>query len=323
VIDRRRLTGEVKERLVSLGFTAVGIAEAAAAGDEGARLQEWLDRGYAASMQWMGKRKAERTDPAQLMPGVQSVIVVSMNYFAPEPPAPEGPKISRYARGLDYHDVLGERLKEFVQWLHDTAPGATSRWYVDTGPVMEKAWAQRAGIGWIGKHTTLISPEHGSWVFLGVVLTTASLIADAAAVDRCGTCTRCIDACPTAAIVEPYVLDAGKCIAYLTIEHRGPFPPGLGQSLDGWIFGCDVCQDVCPWNEKLPRPTQEPAFATRPEMIAPVAAELLALSDDAFNEQFKGTPVVRARPEGMRRNCIAYQNRDEAVDPGTQDSASH
>ena len=190
MIDRRRLTEDVKQRLLTLGFSAVGIAEAAVTGDEGVRLQEWLDRGYAASMHWMGRRKAERSDPALLMPELQSVIVVSMNYYTPGEPAPDGPKISRYARGSDYHDVLGERLGEFVRWLSAAAPGTASRWYVDTGPVMEKAWAQRAGIGWIGKHTTLISPIHGSWVFLGVVLTTASLIADDTAVDRCGTCTR-------------------------------------------------------------------------------------------------------------------------------------
>jgi epoxyqueuosine reductase len=248
---------------------------------------------------------------------------VSMNYFTPEEPAPDGPKISRYARGRDYHDVLGDRLKEFVLWLNDTAPGSTSRWYVDTGPVMEKVWAQRAGIGWIGKHTTLISPELGSWVFLGVVLTTVSLIADEPAVDRCGTCTRCIDACPTAAIVEPYVLDAGKCIAYLTIEHRGPLPQEFEHALDGWIFGCDICQDVCPWNEKLPRRTEEPAFAPRQEMLAPSAEELLAMTEDMFKERFAGTPVLRARSEGMKRNCMALQGRGGAADPGRQKNASH
>jgi epoxyqueuosine reductase len=317
------LTEDVKHRLLSLGFSAAGIAEAAATGDEGVRLQEWLDRGYAASMHWMGKRRAERSDPALLMPGLQSVIVVSMNYFTPEQSVPDGPKISRYARGRDYHDVLGERLKEFVRWLNDTAPGTTSRWYVDTGPVMEKAWAQRAGIGWIGKHTTLISPVDGSWVFLGVVLTTASLIADDGAADRCGTCTRCIDACPTDAIVEPYVLDAGKCIAYLTIEHRGPLPHAFEHALDGWIFGCDICQDVCPWNEKLPRPTEEPAFAPRPESLAPSADELLAMTDEAFKARFEGTPVVRARAEGIQRNCRVLQSRGGGVDPGTQTPASH
>ena len=237
------------------------------------------------------------------------MIVVSMNYYTPEEAAPDGPKISRYARGRDYHDVLGERLRDFVQWLNDTVPGATSRWYVDTGPVMEKAWAQRAGIGWVGKHTTLISPEYGSWVFLGVVLTTASLFADDAAVDRCGTCTRCIDACPTAAIVEPYVLDARRCIAYLTIEHRGPLPEDLEHALEGWIFGCDICQDVCPWNDKLQRPTEEPAFTPRPGMIAPSVVDLLAMTDDAFTVRFDGTPVVRARSEGMKRNCRAVRTR--------------
>jgi epoxyqueuosine reductase len=308
VADRRHTTAEVKAHALSLGFSAVGIADASESNDDAVRLQQWLDRGYAASMQWMERRKAERGDPSALLPGIQSVIVVSMNYYVPSA-APEGvPKISRYARGTDYHDVIGGRMQEFVRWLGETFPGTSSKWYVDTGPVMEKPWAQRAGIGWIGKHTTLISPVDGSWVFLGVVLTTASLDADERAVDRCGSCTACIDACPTAAIVEPYVLDAGKCIAYLTIEHRGAFTPDGEASLDGWIFGCDVCQDVCPWNAKRAHPTPEAAFAPRAGMLAPDADVLIGLDEKKFGELFAGTPVLRAKAAGMKRNCIAYRN---------------
>ena len=304
--DRRHVTAAVKEHARALGFSAVGVADATDGGDDALRLQTWLDRGYAASMKWMEKRKAERADPALLLPGIRSVIVVAMNYYVPGEAPDDGPKISRYARGLDYHDVIGARMKEFVHWIGDTIPGAESKWYVDTGPVMEKAWAQRAGIGWIGKHTTLISPDDGSWIFLGVVLTTASLIADEPAVDRCGSCTACIEACPTVAIVEPYVLDAGKCIAYLTIEHRGPFEPEIAGSLDGWIFGCDVCQDVCPWNVKRAHPTAENAFAPRQETLTPDAEALIGLSAEEFSVRFAGTPVLRTKAEGMRRNCTAY-----------------
>jgi epoxyqueuosine reductase len=218
---------------------------------------------------------------------------------------------------MDYHDVIGARLKEFVRWLAETIPGAIGKWYVDTGPVMEKAWAQRAGIGWIGKHTTLISPDDGSWVFLGVVLTTASLIADEPAVDRCGSCTACIEACPTAAIVEPYVLDAGKCIAYRTIEHRGAFAPDVAASLDGWIFGCDVCQDVCPWNTKRAHPTDETAFAPNPGTLAPDAHALIEMSDNEFADHFAGTPVLRAKADGMKRNCTAYLSGRQEADPNT------
>ena len=305
--DRRETTAAVKERARAIGFSDVGIADAQDRGEDALRLQQWLDRGYAASMRWMERRKAERGDPAILLPGIRSIIVVSMNYFEPTPVPDEGPKISRYARGEDYHEVMGRRMTEFVRWLAGALPGTTSRWYVDTGPVMEKPWAQRAGIGWIGKHTTLISPRDGSWVFLGVVLTTASLVPDAPALDRCGSCTACIDACPTQAIVEPYVLDAGKCIAYLTIEHRGPFEPDVEQSLDGWIFGCDVCQDVCPWNAKRAHPTAEAAFAPRGMTAAPDAEVLLGLDEPQFAELFAGTPVLRAKAAGMKRNCIAYQ----------------
>jgi epoxyqueuosine reductase len=310
MFDRRRVTAQVKERATALGFSAVGIADAADTASDGARLDEWLGRGYAASMHWMSRRKAERADPAQILPGIRSVIAVTKNYFLPDGPTEGAPKIARYARGLDYHEVMGARLEEFVRWLGETIPGAESRWYVDTGPVMEKAWAQRAGLGWIGKHTTLISPDDGSWVFLGVVLTTASLIADAPAADRCGSCTACIDACPTAAIVESYVLDAGKCIAYLTIEHRGTFAPDVAASLDGWIFGCDVCQDVCPWNAKLAHPAEEQAFAPRPGTLVPDAAAIMAMDQQAFDDLYAGTPVMRAKLAGMKRNCAAFLGGD-------------
>jgi epoxyqueuosine reductase len=305
MFDRRRVTALVKERAIALGFSAVGVADGTHTGNDAARLEEWLGRGYAASMHWMARRKAERADPAQVLPGIRSVIVVTKNYYVPGEPPEGAPKIARYARGLDYHDVIGPRLEEFVRWLAETIPGAESRWYVDTGPVMEKAWAQRAGLGWVGKHTTLISPDDGSWVFLGVVLTTASLIADEPAADRCGSCTVCIDACPTAAIVEPYVLDARKCIAYLTIEHRGAFDPDDAASLDGWIFGCDACQDMCPWNAKLAHPTDEESFVPRPGTVAPDAGALMAMEQTVFDEQFAGTPVLRAKLAGMKRNCAA------------------
>ncbi len=305
--DVRERTAAVKHRARALGFSAVGIADAQDRGEDAVRLRQWLDRGYAASMRWMERRTTERGDPSVLLPGIRSIIVVSMNYFEPTPVPDDGPKISRYARGDDYHGVMGNRMTEFVRWLEEVVPGTTSKWYVDTGPVMEKPWAQRAGIGWIGKHTTLIAHEDGSWVFLGVVLTTAELAPDEPAVDRCGSCTACIDACPTGAIVEPYVLDAGKCIAYLTIEHRGPFDPDSEASLDGWIFGCDVCQDVCPWNAKRAHPTAEAAFAPRSVTVAPDAEFLSGLDEQHFAELFAGTPVLRAKAAGMQRNCLAYR----------------
>lgn len=324
VFDPGTLTARMKEEVRTLGFSAVGVADATAPGDEGARLEEWLARGYASGMRWMARRQAERCDPSRVLEGVRSIIVVSANYAHPPAWAKDGPKISRYAEGLDYHDVLGARLQLLTAWLDGQAPGSRSRWYVDTGPVMEKAWAARAGLGWIGKHTTLISPRHGSWVFLGVVLTTIPLVPDGPATDHCGTCTRCIDACPTGAIVEPYVLDAGRCIAYLTIEHRGAFPPEAEErGLDGWIFGCDVCQEVCPWNEKLASPSGEPAFVPREGAPLPDAEELLGLDAEGFARRFAGTPVLRTGVDGMHRNCRAFLARRDGPDPGEPDRASH
>jgi epoxyqueuosine reductase len=217
------MTSRVKSKALALGFTGVGIASAGILEEEGARLRDWLDRGYQGSMGWMVRTVAKRSDPRLVLPGARSVIAVAVNYYADVPHrggAGSG-KISRYAWGDDYHDVLGAKLDEFRDWLVSENPGTEARVYVDTGPVMDKAWAVRAGIGWLGKHTNVITREMGSWVFLGEILTTLNLDADVPAEDRCGTCTLCIEACPTGAIVKPYVVDSNLCLSYLTIEHRG------------------------------------------------------------------------------------------------------
>src|SRR5512143_874984 len=238
----------VKEAALAFGFSHAGIARGDVPLEESRALGAWLDRKYHATMGWMERTRARRGDPSLVLPGVKSVIAVSLNYYTPDARRGGRGKISRYAWGDDYHDVLGERLERFQGWLREKYPGEKFLWYADTGPVMDKVWAQRAGIGWEGKHTNVITTDVGSWVFLGEVLTTLELEPDAPATDHCGTCTLCIEACPTGAIVEPYVVDSGLCISYLTIEHRGELPAGA--SLDGWIFGCDVCQDVCPWKRK-------------------------------------------------------------------------
>ncbi len=296
------LTQELKARCSTLGFTRVGIARAEQLEREGAHLETWLRNGYAATMTWMGRRAQERTDPGRVLPGARSVIVVAMNYYTPAPHAPGSSYISRYAWGDDYHDVLEPRLGDVAGWLAGEVPGSNSRWYVDTGPVMEKAWAQRAGIGWIGKHANVITQTHGSWVFLGVILTTADLEPDAPALDRCGSCTRCIDACPTAAIVDPYVVDARRCISYLTIEHRGPLPGDFAHRLEGWIFGCDICQDVCPWNTKHGTATAETGFSPREGLLAPDTHALAGLDDAEFKARFRGSPILRTGAAGLRRN---------------------
>ncbi len=243
----------------------------------------------------------------------RSVIVLAMNYYTPFAHGSEGTpaKISRYAWGKDYHTVMADRLERLWTWMQEEFSGVEGRWYVDTGPVMEKAWAQRAGIGWPGKHTNIISRECGSWIFLGVIISSLEPGPDTPAVDRCGTCTRCIDACPTAAIVEPYVLDAGRCIAYLTIEHRGPIDPDLSGQMDGWIFGCDVCQDVCPWNHKRAAVSPLSEFEPREGFLHPDVEEWGKMTPGEFAGRFAGSPVVRAKHAGLTRNLALAGGRSE------------
>jgi len=302
----------IKKKAESLGFTAVGIARADPLGNEPLRLREWLDRGYHASMSWMATSVVKRVDPRQVLRGAKSVISLALNYYTPAEHAkdPRVGKISRYAWGDDYHDVLSARLRSLWTWIEAAFPGAGGTWYVDTGPVMEKAWAARAGIGWIGKHANLITRSHGSWVFLGEIITTVELEPDSPAVDHCGSCTLCIEACPTAAIVQPYVIESERCLSYLTIEHRGPIEGELTNHFEGWIFGCDICQDVCPWNRKFATPTGEDRFAPREGHLEPDLAEWSRLDPVEFRRRFSGSPIQRAKHEGLRRNIqIILQDR--------------
>ncbi len=311
-IERSAGAGEkIKRKAAELGFSRTGIARAGGLHPEGDLLNEWLDRGYAATMNWMEKRARERKDVRTLVGQARSVIVVAMNYYTPFLHGTEGTpaKISRYAWGEDYHEVMGERLNRLWEWMQEEFSGVEGRWYVDTGPVMEKAWAQRAGIGWLGKHTNIISRECGSWMFLGVIISSLELEPDVPAVDRCGTCTRCIDACPTAAIVEPYVLNAGRCIAYLTIEHRGPIDPELSGALEGWVFGCDVCQDVCPWNHKRASASLLDAFEPWEGFLHPDVEEWGKMTSEEFAGRFEGSPVLRAKYAGFTRNMALAGRR--------------
>lgn len=297
----------VKDAALGLGFSHVGIAGADAPGEESRALRTWLDRAYQAGMSWMERTVAKRGDPSLVLPGVRSVIAVGLNYFTAVPHQAGPGKISRYAWGDDYHDVIGERLGRFQEWLRATYPEARFLWYADTGPVMDKVWAQRAGIGWEGKHTNVITQDLGSWVFLGEVLTTLELEPDSPATDHCGTCTLCIEACPTGAIVEPYVVDSNLCISYLTIEHRGEIP--VETPLDGWLFGCDVCQDVCPWNLKFARPTDERRFRPRDGNAAPALESWKEMSPEEFRERFDGSAIRRTRWSGLMRNVRELLSR--------------
>jgi epoxyqueuosine reductase len=299
----------VKDEAERCGFSHCGIARAGPLEEESRRLRLWLERKYQATMGWMETTAAKRGDPSLVLPGVRSVIAVALNYYtsAQHPAGNDRGKISRYSWGDDYHDVMRERLTRLTSWLQTNYPDSRFLWYADTGPVMDKVWAQRAGIGWEGKHTNVITADLGSWVFLGEILTTLELEADRPATDHCGSCTLCIEACPTGAIVEPYVLDSGRCISYLTIEHREELPAQI--PLDGWLFGCDVCQDVCPWNQKFSQPTDEQRFEPREGNVAPVLESWKEMSPDEFNKRFAGSALRRTKWNGLMRNIRALLAR--------------
>ena len=289
------------------GFDLVGFARLDAPAPGAERLREWIALGRHATMEWMARDLGRRADPRLIMPSARSIVCTGVNYRTVNPPAGETGRISRYAWGDDYHDLVGKMLERLLASIREIHPGVNGRAYVDTGPVMEKAWAERAGLGWQGKHTNLISQEIGSWFFLGELLLDAEIEPDAPETDHCGNCALCIEACPTGAITGPYVLDAGLCISYLTIEHRGPFPPGVGgPELDGWLFGCDVCQEVCPWNDRSPAATVL-GFLPREGATAIEPAAVQAMSDEQFRKRFKGSAVRRAKPEGLRRNAGALR----------------
>lgn len=301
---------KIKSEALKIGFTKVGIAKAGALQEEARRLREWLNRGYHATMDWMERNVEKRTDPRKIVPNAKSVICVALNYYTP-PQHPNDPivgKISRYAWGDDYHDIVGEKLNALWRWMQKEFPGVEGRCYVDTGPVMDKVWAEHAGIGWIGKHTNVITRDIGSWIFLGEIITSLELEHDEPATDHCGTCSLCIEACPTNAIVEPYVVDSNRCISYLTIEHRSEIDPTLGEQFENWIYGCDICQDVCPWNQKFSVETQETGFAPRAGNVAPKLEEWKEISPEDFRARFKGSPIKRTKADGLRRNILSVLN---------------
>ncbi|HEY0078229.1 MAG TPA: tRNA epoxyqueuosine(34) reductase QueG [Pyrinomonadaceae bacterium] len=306
--ERALLSARIRERALALGFDAVGIVEAAPLDAERERLEEWLARGFAGEMQWMARDTARRTDPRMLLPSARSIVVVALNYYTPHRHGddPSTGKISRYAWGDDYHDVLGDKLRQLLAWIKEEWPGTEGKVCVDAQPTMDKAWAVRAGLGWIGKHSNLITREHGSWVFLGELLLSLELEYDARpSEDHCGTCTLCLEACPTAAIVEPYVVDSSKCISYATIElRRESLPEEVAERLEGWLYGCDICQDICPWN-RFQQPTAEARFEPREGSVSAPLAKILELTPEAYAERFRRSPVKRAKLTGLQRNARA------------------
>ncbi len=302
---------EVKRRAMALGFDAVGIATLGP-NVHATALDAWLAAGYAGTMTYLHRQAEKRKDPARIMPGARVAVVTLTNYFHGSTAAAAAPagraRVAQYAWSGDYHRVVGARLARLARAIADVAPGASTRCYVDAGPVPERDLAQRAGLGWIGKNTMLIDPRRGSFTFIGVVLTDADLAPDLPfEADRCGTCRLCLDACPTEAFVAPRVLDARRCISYLTIEHRGEFTEQQRPLVADWLFGCDICQDVCPWNVSFARPTADAALAPRDELAAPEVASLAEAGAAEFERRYGDTPFERPGAGGMRRNVAAVR----------------
>jgi len=300
---------EIRQKAAECGIHAIGIVPAEPLKDEGARLNEWLALWFHGEMTWMAREPEKRIDPRLLFPDARSVIVAAINYYTPhEHVNVRTGKLSRYAWGDDYHDVVREKLSELLAWIKTREPSAQGKICVDTSPMMDKAWAVRAGLGWLGKHTNLITKEVGSWVFIGEILLNLELEYDARRVeDHCGTCTACIDACPTGAIVEPYLVDSRKCISYATIELRDETLPGeIASNLNDWLYGCDICQDVCPWN-RFQTPTDEKAFEPRNGETSLPLDHVITMDHEQYVTRFRGTAIKRAKLSGLKRNASALK----------------
>jgi epoxyqueuosine reductase len=302
------LASNIKERALFEGFNKVGIIGAGSLEGEGRRLREWLARGYHGEMSWMARDVEKRINPREIFPKARSVVVVALNYYTPHQHQqnPATGKISRYAWGDDYHDVVKTKLASLLSWIREQEPSAEGKICVDIQPAMDKAWAVRAGLGWLGKHTNVITPEYGSWVFIGELLLNLELEHDQDRVDdHCGTCTLCIDACPTAAITEAYVVDSNKCISYATIELRAPeLPAQVEDNLSGWLYGCDICQDVCPWN-RFETLTHEPRFSPREGNVNAELEDILELTPETYAARFRGSAMKRSKLTGLQRNARA------------------
>ena len=299
------LTESVKSRALELGFIACGVTHPGPTA-HGDRLDQWLANGYAGTMRYLHRQAKRRKDPRLISPEARAVVVVLDNYYTPDDESDrEPPRIAKYARGEDYHRVTQRRLQQLADFLR-TRGARLSHSYTDAGPVPERELAQRAGLGWIGKNTMLIHPEAGSFFFIGSVFTDLALEVDVPfELDRCGSCTRCLEACPTGALIEPRVLDATQCISYLTIEQRGPIPDGLAARFEGYAFGCDICNDVCPWNERFAGPTAVPEFRPRDRLAGAGRDYFEGMTDEQFAREFGDTPLERPGLAGMQRNLRA------------------
>ncbi|KXK37119.1 MAG: tRNA epoxyqueuosine(34) reductase QueG [Saprospiraceae bacterium] len=312
--NRSKWTAEIKAKAVELGFFLCGISKAEYLDEEARHLEQWLNQGFNGEMSYMANYFDLRTDPRLLVQGAKSVISLAYNYYNAEKPTDStAPKVSMYAYGRDYHKVVKKKLLALFEYIKSFAGDIEGRVFTDSAPVMEGVWAQRGGIGWMGKHTIIINPKKGSHFFLGEIILDLELDYDQPMRDYCGTCTRCIDACPTEAIhPEGYILDGSRCISYLTIELKNSIPEEFKGKMEDWMFGCDICQQVCPWN-RFSTPHNEPDFIPKTGLMTMTKEEWMELSEPLFEELFIGTPVKRTKYEGLTRN-IRFLYDDEVKD---------
>ena len=299
-------TQKIKQKALEIGFHKIGIVQSEQLADEQAHLEEWLKREFNGEMRWLEREPEKRANPNLFFPEAKSVIALALNYYTPhEHESDENTgKISRYAWGDDYHDVMQEKLRELLSWIKTENAEIEGKVCVDIQPVMDKSWAVRAGLGWIGKHSNVITKEFGSWVFLGEILLNIKLEYDTfIEPDHCGSCTACLDACPTNAIVSPFVVDSKRCLSYATIELRSPeLPREITEHLDGWLYGCDICQDVCPWN-RFQKPTNEKRFEPRENNISPDLKEIAEISHEEYVTRFRRSAIKRVKLGGLQRNA--------------------
>ena len=299
--NKQKYTHLIKSEAKRLGFLSCGISKAGFLEDEAPRLEAWLREGHHGQMQYMENHFDKRLDPTLLVDGAKSVISLLLNYY-PEQTQPEGTyKISKYAYGQDYHFVIKEKLKELLHSIQENIGEVGGRAFVDSAPVLDKAWAAKSGLGWIGKNSNLLSKQVGSFFFIAELVVDLELEYDNPVTDHCGSCTACLDACPTQAIIQPYVVDGSKCISYFTIELKENIPAEMRGSFDDWAFGCDVCQDVCPWN-RFSKPHREPLFSPHPDLLAMTKKDWEEITEDTFRAVFKNSAVKRAKFTGLTRN---------------------
>ena len=291
----------IKTEARRLGFISCGISRAQFLEEEAPRLEKWLKNNMHGQMVYMENHFDKRLDPTKLVEDSKSVISLLLNYFPSETQNPESYKISKYAYGTDYHFVIKDKLKQLLNFIHEEIGDVHGRAFVDSAPVLDKAWAAKSGLGWIGKHSNLLTQQVGSFYFIAELIIDLELDYDSTTTDHCGTCTRCIDACPTQAITEPYVVDGSKCISYFTIELKDKIPTEFKGKFDEWMFGCDVCQDVCPWN-RFSKPYSEPLFNPHPELLSMTKKDWEDITEEVFKEIFKKSAVKRTKFEGLKRN---------------------